>query len=114
MPFIDSKVTVALTENQKEKLKTELGQIISLIPGKSENYLMIGFEDNYSLFFKGNKLEYGAFVEVKIFGTAPKAALEKVTQAICSLYEKELHIPPSSIYVKYEEVSNWGWNTMNF
>ncbi|PHV71215.1 hypothetical protein CS063_05855 [Sporanaerobium hydrogeniformans] len=114
MPFIDSKVTVKLTEEKKELLKSELGKIITLIPGKSENYLMIGFEDNYSLYFKGNKLEYGAFVEVKIFGTASKTALSEVTAAICCLYEKELHIPPSAVYVKYEEVANWGWNGVNF
>ena len=53
MPFINSKVSVALTDTQKEELKTELGKAITLIPGKSESWLMLGFEDNYSLYFKG-------------------------------------------------------------
>jgi phenylpyruvate tautomerase PptA (4-oxalocrotonate tautomerase family) len=114
MPYIGSKVTVPLTEQKKETLKSELGKIISLIPGKSESYLMIGFEDNYSLYFKGEKLSLGAFVEVKIFGCASKAALSDVTKEICALYLRELNIPPHAIYVKYEEVSNWGYNSINF
>ena len=48
MPFIDSKVTVKLTNEQKEDLKTELGRLITTL-GKSENYLMVGIEDAYDL-----------------------------------------------------------------
>ena len=35
MPFIDSKVTVKLTDQQKEELKTELGKLITTL-NKSE------------------------------------------------------------------------------
>ncbi|GKU26199.1 phenylpyruvate tautomerase MIF-related protein [Clostridium folliculivorans] len=114
MPFIDSKVTVKLTEEKKDKIKDELGKLIELIPGKSEQWLMVGFQDEYPLYFKGDKLEYGAFIEVKIFGSTSKEALSKLTKAICELYEEELSISKESIYVKYEEVNNWGWNGENF
>lgn len=114
MPYINSKVTVNLTEEKTEILKKELGSIISDIPGKSENYLMVGFEDNYSLYFQGKKLEYGAFIEVKIYGKSSKSALNEMTKDLCDLFKRELNIPGESIYVKYEEVENWGWNGSNF
>ena len=114
MPYIDSKITLKLSEEKKETLKTALGQIISTIPGKSENFLMVGFDDEYSLFFSGNKLDKGAFVEVKIFGSTSNEALEQVTAKICALYEKELGIPQNAIYVKYEFVNHWGWSGRNF
>lgn len=114
MPFIDSKITSKLSDAQKDTLKTKLGELISTLPGKSETYLMVGFADNYPLYFGGNKLDKGAFVEVKIFGSAPDAALEEMTSKICSLYEAELGIPPKNIYVKYEFVDHWGWNGRNF
>ena len=47
MPFIDSKVSVSISEEQEKELKTRLGQAIALIPGKSESWLMTGFQDNY-------------------------------------------------------------------
>lgn len=114
MPFINSKVTVPLTESEKETLKAELGQAISLIPGKSENWLMVGFEDNYPLYFKGKNDSKLAFVEVKIFGGASDEAYDKLTARLCRIYEEVLAIPQDKIYIKYEEAEHWGWNGANF
>ena len=43
MPCIQTKVSVKMTEQQEKTIKTELGKAISLIPGKSENWLMLTF-----------------------------------------------------------------------
>ncbi|MDS0524244.1 phenylpyruvate tautomerase MIF-related protein [Clostridium sp. SHJSY1] len=114
MPFIGSKVSVKISKEKEEVIKEKLGKAIELIPGKSEKFLMVGFEDEYSLYFAGEKLEKGAFVEVKIFGKASKDAYDKLTKSICNIYEEELEIPQNKIYIKYEEVSDWGWNGRNF
>lgn len=110
MPFIDSKISFKLTKDKKESIKKELGKIIEIIPGKSEDYLMVGFNDDYSLYFGGNKLDKGAFIEVKIFGSCEREHKDKFTAAICKLYEKELGIPGSSIYITIEEVKSWGYD----
>ena len=114
MPYINSKVTVSLSEDKTNKLKEELGRIICDIPGKSENFLMVGFEDNYTLYFKCEKLKLGAFIEVKIFGKTSKDSLNTMTKHLCELFTRELGIPGETIYIKYEEVDNWGWNGSNF
>ncbi|EKQ50365.1 MULTISPECIES: phenylpyruvate tautomerase MIF-related protein [unclassified Clostridium] len=114
MPFIGSKVSVKISKEKEEIIKRKLGEAIQLIPGKSETFLMVGFEDEYSLFFAGERLDKGAFIEVKIFGKASKDAYAKLTAAICNIYEEELDIPQNKIYVKYEEVQEWGWNGRNF
>ena len=46
MPFIDSKITVPVTTELKEELKSELGKLITTL-GKSETYHMVGIEDAY-------------------------------------------------------------------
>jgi len=114
MPFIGSKVTVKISEEKEEIIKKKLGEAIQLIPGKSETFLMVGFEDEYSLYLGGEKLENGAFVEIKIFGKANKDDYAKLTAEVCKIYEEELQILKNKIYVKYEEVENWGWNGSNF
>ena len=43
MPFINSKISVALTDAQEQEIKARLGQAITAIPGKSESWLMVGF-----------------------------------------------------------------------
>ena len=55
MPFIDSKVTVKISDQQKEEIKTELGKLITTL-NKSETYLMVGIEDAYDLWLGGRKL----------------------------------------------------------
>ncbi len=114
MPFINSKVTVKMSEEKKESIKAKLGDAIALIPGKSENWLMVGFDDCYDLYFQGNKNGESAFVEVAVYGSASASAYNALTGAICEIFESELSIPKNRIYVKYEEVSNWGWNGANF
>jgi phenylpyruvate tautomerase PptA (4-oxalocrotonate tautomerase family) len=114
MPFINSKISIKMSDEEKDIIKTKLGCAIELIPGKSENWLMIGFDDNYSLYFKGQPFEKIAYIEVKTFGSASKEAYSMLTNKICNIYNEVLGIPKDRIYVKYEEVSNWGWNGENF
>lgn len=59
MPFINSKISMKISQEQETELKTRLGQSISIIPGKSESWLMTGFEDGYHLYFRGDNSSYG-------------------------------------------------------
>ena len=113
MPFIDSKITLPVSQEKREVLKAELGKAVSIL-SKPESFLMLGFEDNYDLYMGGRKLEKGAYVAVSLFGNASGAAYEKMTAKICELYEKELGIPGNAVYVTYHGVSDWGWNGQNF
>ena len=113
MPFIDSKITVALTPEKKEKIKSELGKAVTILH-KTETYLMVGIEDNYDLWMAGNKLDRGAYVSVSLYGNASSADYDKMTAQICEVYERELSIPGSAIYVTYHPIPDWGWNGGNF
>ncbi len=114
MPFIQTKVNVKITKEKEEAIKVKLGKAIALIPGKSESWLMLSFEDECRLYFKGSNQPSMAFVEVKLFGKASGEAYNRLTAAISEILHQELDISPAQIYVKYEEVSNWGWNGNNF
>ena len=113
MPFINSKVTVPVAPETQEKIKSELGKACSII-GKSETYVMIGFEDGYSLYFAGEKLDKGAYISVDLYGSGNSGAFNLMTAKICDIYEKELGIPGTHIYVEYRTTPDWGWNGSNF
>ena len=113
MPFIDSKITVTVSEEKKDHLKTKLGKAVSII-GKPESYLMVGINDNYTLYFAGEKVDKGAYVEVSLFGNSTAAAYEKMTAEICKILEDELGIPGNRVYVTYHGVNDWGFNGRNF
>ncbi len=113
MPFIDSKITVPVSQEKKEKIKTRLGQAIAALH-KTENYLMVGIESDYDLWMAGKKLEKGAYVSVSLFGNAAPEDYERMTGKICEILNQELGIPGASVYVTYHPVSDWGWNGRNF
>ena len=100
-------------DQQKEKIKTELGRLIGTLD-KSETYLMVGIEDSYHLWLGGKKLDKGAYVAVSLYGEAPKESYDKLTGQICDLLSDKLGIPGSAVYVTYHPVSDWGWNGRNF
>ena len=113
MPFIDSKITLSVSQEKRETLKSELGKAVAIL-NKPESFLMVGFEDNYDLYMGGKRLDKGAYVSVSLFGNASKSAYENMTEKICELYERELGIPGNAVYVTYHGVNDWGWNGSNF
>ncbi len=114
MPCIQTKVNVKLSQETERSIKAKLGEAVALIPGKSENWLMLTFEDQCRIWFRGEDSAPAAFVEVKIYGKAPGTVYDKLTARITEILDEELGIAADHIYVKYEEVAHWGWNGSNF
>ena len=105
MPFIDSKITVAVDAAKKEEIKTELGKLMATLH-KSESYLMVGIQDGYDLWLGGKKLEKGAYVEVSLYGNVASKDYDKLTGQICGLFADKLGIPGSAVYVTYHPVTD--------
>ncbi|MCI5668972.1 MAG: phenylpyruvate tautomerase MIF-related protein, partial [Oscillospiraceae bacterium] len=82
--------------------------------GKTESWLMVGFEPNVSLYFQGEKPEKTAFVEVSLYGSASPSDCDRMTAEICRIYGEVLGVPSDKIYVKYSPTDQWGWNGGNF
>ena len=113
MPFINSKITVPVPQEKRDILKAEFGKAITEL-GKTESYLMLGFEDNYDLYFAGKKLQKGACVSVQLLGAIDSSKSEKMTARICDILHNHLDIPGNAVYVTYQGIKDWGWNGGNF
>ena len=103
MPFINSKISTSVSAEQEQALKTRLGQAISIVPGKSENWL----------YFRGDNSEPLAMVDVSVFGDEDAAAFSALTAEICKIFDEVMGIAPDHVYVKYQTVKYWGWNSDN-
>ena len=113
MPFINVKTNVSVSDDTASDIKSALGQAISCIRGKSEAWLMVCIEPEQKLYFQGTDSP-AAFVEVKIYGSAGRAEYDALSAKITSIINSSLDIAPGRIYVKYEEVENWGFKGHNF
>lgn len=113
MPFINTNTNVKISDENKAILKSKLGKAIEII-GKSESWLMLSFEDECDMSFKGDSSSPMAFIDISVFGRSNDDDCVKMTKEICSIYNEVLGISPDKIYVKYSGTTQWGWNNMNF
>ena len=114
MPYINTKTNIEISKEKEEILKEKLGKAIELIPGKSEEWLMVSFDDKCPLYFKGKSDSPIAFVEVKIFGSSKEEAYQKLTAQITKILGEELNIPANQTFIVFQESVLWGWNGTMF
>ncbi|MCR4687667.1 MAG: hypothetical protein K5659_08860 [Lachnospiraceae bacterium] len=113
MPCIDCKVTVELTEEKKEQLKSQFGKAIGIL-GKPETYLMVTLSDKADIYLGGNKLDQGASLTVSALGEISSFDSNKMTNTLCDIIKEVTGIPPRGVYISYWSTKNWGWNGQNF
>ncbi len=112
MPLITTKTSVEITKEKEVVLKEKFGEAITLI-GKSENWLMVDFQDNHRLWFKGSDENCG-IIEVDLLGKASDSGYDALTEKITEIVADELGIDKSRLYVKYNEFDHWGYSGFNF
>jgi len=113
MPYISARMTTPLTAEKEAALTAAFGKDIEVFPGKTERWLMVDFTGDCRMHFAGTD-EPCAMVEVALFGKGNPASFDKMTDLVCRAMEEICGIAPDHCYVKYEEVSHWGWNGQNF
>lgn len=107
MPYIGISTSKKLSEEQKDALKTALGESIGVIPGKSEKALMIDISDAHTMYFAGEKRQL-AFVDVRCYGSTEFANKKAFTEAAFDVVQQTTELPEDSIYLTYSEFANWG------
>jgi phenylpyruvate tautomerase PptA (4-oxalocrotonate tautomerase family) len=108
MPYVSISVSKTLDDSQKDALKSGMGQVITMIPGKTEEVTMVRIEDGCALWKGGSALESGAFVEVRLYGKAPMADKQRFTEAAFSMLENKAGISPKETYLNILEMDSWG------
>ena len=109
MPYIQIVTTRQVPEDEKERIRRRLGQLIYLIPGKSESVLMIGMMDGVSMCFGGDGVEGCAMVQVHLHGQCPMEAKAALTETILAFMAEALQLSPDRMFLTLSEYPNWGF-----
>jgi phenylpyruvate tautomerase PptA (4-oxalocrotonate tautomerase family) len=107
MPYIAVNTVQKLSEEKQEKLKAELGRLISIIPTKTEAGLLIDFSGD-RVFYKAGAKVNGAFVEIRLYHQADFEPKKKLTEEVFELFSRELGIDKAHMYLNILEFDNWG------
>jgi len=108
MPYVNVKLTQKLTHEQMLEVKSGIAAEIVLIPNKTEAVLMVDIEDGKTIFFRGEQMENGAFVDVKMYGTCDFEAKAAFTRAIYKLFGQVLDIAENQMFITLLEYDTWG------
>lgn len=107
MPYIAVNTSKSLSAQQKDALKSVLGEKITLIPGKTEERLMVDIADGRSLYFAGQPGDI-AFVEIRCFGKTAPEAQKAYAAAVFEALEKQLGLSADKVYYNHIDLETWG------
>lgn len=108
MPFIKTKVSCHISKEQEIALKSRMGKAIGMVPGKSEAYLLLEFEDNSRLWLCGDDSAPTAYIEAAIFGNESHAGYREFTSEVTKMFQEILDIAPENCYIRFEDIMAWG------
>ena len=86
MPFIDARLTVPATPEQKEQLKSAFGQAVTALH-KSETYLMVQIADRQVAIDQKNKKIQTTYQDISRFLLLPDRAVKDCKRKIQKIKE---------------------------
>ena len=116
--MVDEDWRELVAEDIRSQVKGTFLEDAPLIPVSS--YTGEGIEELRQEIFRqisllgGKKLDKGAFVSVKLFGSASAREYNAMTAEICRIFKERLGIPGSAVYITYQGINDWGWDGKNF
>ena len=109
MPYISFKTNHKLTLRQENTIKSKSGELISLIPGKTEKALMNHMQDDQIMYFKGEETPC-MMIEINLYKSAEFDDKKKLTEAMIQMIHETTKIEVDNIYVIFHEFDHWGLN----
>ena len=107
MPYIAINTTLELSAAQKEKIKTELGRLMPIIPTKTEAGLMIDFSGSRTIYKAGVEVS-GAFIDLRLFRKSDFEPKKKFTEETFEMLSRELGLEKDNMYLNISEFEHWG------
>ncbi|MDR2477603.1 MAG: hypothetical protein LBD18_07455 [Treponema sp.] len=109
MPYISVNIGQKLEAAQKANLKTELGRLITIIPGKTEPDLIVRIEDSGAMYIGGKEIPC-VYIDLRVYTKTSDEAKKRFTHEICAYIAHEFNIPVERQYLTIREFENWGYD----
>ena len=106
MPFLHIQVGRELTKESVREIYDFCAQNISLIPQKNQDNLMVRIETGADTFKYGRETPC-AFVDMRLFSPAPRAAKEAFAKALGEKLLQTAQLGPDEIYMNFIELDHW-------
>ncbi len=107
MPHINVFIPMELDKDEEQKFVSKLGELITLIPGKVEEGLMVSFNSGKPLYHGGISRKKAVYMEVKIFKDCSVESKKQFVIETMKMLATDLNVPKEHVYINFFEVFNW-------
>lgn len=107
MPMVGVITNVSISHSARAELARGLGEAIQLIPGKSEDKLMLKLEGESVFYFKGRDDLPAAYVWADVSGHADEADYRRFGEAVAALLKRVLAIERKNLFLTVREIPFW-------
>jgi phenylpyruvate tautomerase PptA (4-oxalocrotonate tautomerase family) len=107
MPYIALNTSEKLSSSQKEKIKSGIGRLITVIPGKTEEVTIVDISDGRSMYTGGKEVPC-AYVDLRVYRKADPDGKKRFIEELFVLLDKELGINKDNVYMSVLEFEQWG------
>jgi hypothetical protein len=108
MPYIGVNLAKKIDVEKEMELKRAIAKAIEIFPGKTEQALMIDFEDGKNAYLAGERQENSAYIDLRVYGKFNFEVKSKFTAAMFELFESILEVPKDKMYLTILEYETWG------
>ncbi|MCD8349304.1 MAG: hypothetical protein LUC93_01665 [Planctomycetaceae bacterium] len=108
MPFIRISFSKAFEREQTLRAKQELGRLVSILKGKDESKLMLDFRHSPCMFFRGDDLANGAFVDCRLYGPIPNDEKKAFSEGVFAALREIYAIDPADVFIAFTHYDDWG------
>lgn len=114
MPYLKIQTNLPLSRKAERTILKTASTLVAEELDKPEDFVMLALQANTPMLFAGSD-EPVAFLELKAIGL-PARKTKRLSEALCTLVETHLGIPPRRVYVKFIDVRRgmWGWQGDTF
>ena len=109
MPYISVAISPKLDAAGREKLKTGLGRLITIIPGKTEPDLIVQIQDSGTMYIGGAEVPC-AYIDLRVYTKTTEEAEKRFTRETCAFIAREFGVPVEKQYLTILELENWGYD----
>lgn len=108
MPFITIQTGARLSEQQKKTLASRLGEIITVVPGKTFENLMLSIHDGVFMAFGPQPADKCMHLDILTYKESTFADLEKLVKLCTDLAGEVCGMPADNVYISIAGRENWG------
>jgi hypothetical protein len=109
MPYISLTIGQKLSALQRQMLKTELGRLITAIPGKTEPDLIVHIQDGGAVYMGGAEVPC-VYIDLRVYGKTEESAKKQFAENIFTHITRVLGIALEHQYLTISEYEHWGYD----